>query len=193
MRHETVPLRADIRLLGGVLGEVIREAGWPGPVRPHRGDPAGVRRLSPGGRRRIAFRKPSRGAAIPTLDLDQTVPASPTASTSFSQLTNIAEDQARTARAAPSRCGRAARHGSRPTLEVLTATGRRAATRCWRWFSRCTLGRPVLTAHPTEIRRKSIIERVGADFRALLDAHRRTATRRVERRTADGRACTARS
>ena len=162
MRHETVPLRADIRLLGGVLGEVIREQD--GQALFDRIE--AIRQAS------VAYhREPSQDrseslqALLSALDLDQTVRFAHSFA-SFSQLTNIAEDQARRrVLRHPDACARPDTVSA--ALEVLQAEG---------------VGRdevlalvqqmyvaPVLTAHPTEIRRKSIIDRVGA-ISALLDA-----------------------
>ena len=163
MRHETVPLRADIRLLGGVLGEVIREQD--GQALFDRIE--AIRQAS------VAYhREPSQDrseslqALLSALDLDQTVRFAHSFA-SFSQLTNIAEDQARRRAAAPSRRARAARHGGGGAGGA--AGGGRGPRRGAGARPADVRRQPVLTAHPTEIRRKSIIDRVGA-ISELLDA-----------------------
>ncbi len=162
MRHETVPLRADIRLLGGVLGEVIREQD--GQALFDRIE--AIRQASVGYHKEPSpDRSESLQALLSALDLDQTVRFAHSFAC-FSQLTNIAEDQARR---------RLLRHpepDARPdtvaaALETLQGqgVGRDAALA----LLHGAYVSPVLTAHPTEIRRKSIIDRVG-DISALLDA-----------------------
>jgi phosphoenolpyruvate carboxylase len=162
VRHETVPLRADIRLLGGVLGEVIREQD--GQALFDRIE--AIRQASVSYHREPSQdRSESLQALLSALDLDQTVRFAHSFA-SFSQLTNIAEDQARR---------RLLRHpdaDARPdtvtaAMEALQAEGV-GRDEVLALVQQMYIA-PVLTAHPTEIRRKSIIDRVGA-ISALLDA-----------------------
>jgi phosphoenolpyruvate carboxylase len=156
-------LRADIRLLGGVLGEVIKEQD--GQALFDRIE--AIRQASVAYHRESSQdRADSLAALLSALNLDQTVRFAHSFAC-FSQLTNIAEDQARR---------RALRHpepgSERPdtvaaALEALQeeGVGRDAVLKLAPTMNIV----PVLTAHPTEIRRKSIIDRVGA-ISELLDA-----------------------
>ena len=161
------PLLADIRLLGRLLGDVIRE---------QEGQAAfelveRIRQLS------VAFRLKRDAAAGRTLDrllknlvLDQAVSVI-RAFSYFSHLVNLAEDrqqvrlQAERARRAEIQDGSLAR-----CFERLAGRDVRAAEVV------ALLGRaymsPVLTAHPTEVQRKSILdaERAIGELLAARDA-----------------------
>jgi phosphoenolpyruvate carboxylase len=155
------PLMEDIRLLGRILGEVIRE---------HEGKDAfelveRVRKLS------VAYRLKQDASAGRTLDrllknlsADQTVSVI-RAFSYFSHLANIAEDRHHVRRRLQhERAG----HRHEGSLAVCFERLHRADLRSADIAA--TLQRayiaPVLTAHPTEVQRKSILdaERAIADF-----------------------------
>ncbi len=147
------PLIDDIRLLGRMLGDVIRE---------QEGQAAydvveQVRRLS------VAFRRDADAAAdralkrlLKSLSGDQTVSVI-RAFTYFSHLANLAEDRHHIRRRAVHERAGSAQEGS---IEVALARVRAAG------LSAHTVARtladsyvaPVLTAHPTEVQRKSILD-----------------------------------
>jgi len=147
------PLVEDIRLLGRILGDVIRE---------HDGEQAfavveQIRRLS------VAFRRDADHEAdralkklLKGLSADQTVSVI-RAFTYFSHLANLAEDRHHIRRRAIHDRAGDTQEGS---LEVALARLR------WAGISHKTVAQslatsfisPVLTAHPTEVQRKSILD-----------------------------------
>ena len=147
------PLVEDIRLLGRILGDVIRE---------HDGEPAfalveQIRRLS------VAFRRDADHEAdralkklLKALSADQTVSVI-RAFTYFSHLANLAEDRHHIRRRAIHDRAGDTQEGS---LEVALSRMR------WAGISHKTVAHslahsfisPVLTAHPTEVQRKSILD-----------------------------------
>ncbi|NBT91689.1 MAG: phosphoenolpyruvate carboxylase, partial [Betaproteobacteria bacterium] len=147
------PLVEDIRLLGRILGDVIRE---------HDGEQAfavveQIRRLS------VAFRRDADHEAdralkklLKALSADQTVSVI-RAFTYFSHLANLAEDRHHIRRRAIHDRAGDTQEGS---LEVALARLR------WAGISHKTVAQslatsfisPVLTAHPTEVQRKSILD-----------------------------------
>ncbi|TVO63612.1 phosphoenolpyruvate carboxylase [Denitromonas ohlonensis] len=146
-------LREDIRLLGRLLGETLREQEGEEAfavverVRQHASrfnreqDPAAAAQMA---------------AALDDLSLEATVPVV-RAFTYFLQLANIAEDQHHVRRnRAHARAGSRPREGSLAhTLERLADAGVDAGA-----LAEClAVARvsPVLTAHPTEVQRKSIL------------------------------------
>ncbi|TVT48736.1 MAG: phosphoenolpyruvate carboxylase [Denitromonas halophila] len=146
-------LREDIRLLGRLLGETLREQESEEAfavverVRQHASrfnreqDPAAAAQMA---------------AALDDLSLEATVPVV-RAFTYFLQLANIAEDQHHVRRnRAHARAGSRPREGSLAhTLERLADAGVDAGA-----LAEClAVARvsPVLTAHPTEVQRKSIL------------------------------------
>jgi phosphoenolpyruvate carboxylase len=160
------PLRDDIRLLGRILGDTIRE---------HEGRETfelveRVRQLA------VAFRlKQDTGAGraldrlLKNLSGDQTVSVI-RAFSYFSHLANIAEDRHQVRRRlAQERRGEVHEGSLALALERLQAADFRAAdiaaTLRQAWIS------PVLTAHPTEVQRKSILdaERAIAELVAARD------------------------
>ncbi len=173
-RHDA--LREDIRFLGRILGEVIREQ-------------AGgkifdvvetVRRLA------VQFRRgtdPDAGAKMYRL-LNR---LSPTQTNSvvrafsyFSHLANIAEDQHLIRmRRAQELAGAAAEPGSVAFALARLQTARVSIDRIVQFFERALVV-PVLTAHPTEVQRKSIldtereIERLLAERSTPLTEQERT-------------------
>jgi phosphoenolpyruvate carboxylase len=162
------PLVEDIRLLGRILGDVIRE---------QEGKEAfelveRVRQLS------VAYRLKADASAgrvldrlLKNLSVDQTVSVI-RAFSYFSHLANIAEDQHHVRRRqVHERAGHLQEGSLAMTFERLHRAGHRAAD------ISSMLGQayvsPVLTAHPTEVQRKSILdaERAIAALVAARDAH----------------------
>ncbi|MDA0225980.1 MAG: phosphoenolpyruvate carboxylase [Proteobacteria bacterium] len=154
-------LHADRRLLGRLLGEVIREqAGADMLARIEQ-----IRQTAVGFRRAEAQPEDASGAAevkgelegqLDALDIEQTLHVV-RAFSYFSHLLNIAEDahqhrrrRAHAAAASPHR------PGSLPVaLERVQAAGVDGA-QILKWLARARIS-PVLTAHPTEVKRQSVI------------------------------------
>src|SRR5919206_3135855 len=142
-------LREDRRLLGRLLGEVIRaQAGEDALNRIER-----IRQAA------VAFRRDNAGRAelerlLNALDLDQTMDVA-RAFSFFSHLLNIAEDeQQHRRRRAHAQAGSPRRPGSfSHALDTVHA----AHGELMQWFARARVS-PVLTAHPTEVQRQSILE-----------------------------------
>jgi phosphoenolpyruvate carboxylase len=173
----TDPLRDDIRLLGSLLGDTVREQAGDGMF-------ALVERVR---RTSLRFRREQDHEARFELEsmlgeLDDTSSLLAVhAFTLFAQLSNIAEDQhqnrlerAHAIAGDPPREGsleltfaRLAKHGVPPhALDELLA-------------SACVV--PVLTAHPTEVQRKSILDR-RHEIAGLLDERDRAGLTPAERR-----------
>src|SRR5438552_1952811 len=143
-------LREDRRLLGRLLGEVIR-------------DQAGGKALDCIERIRqaaVGFRKENKSEAeldrlLNALDLDQTMDVV-RAFSFFSHLLNIAEDeQQHRRRRAHAQAGAPRRPGSLShALDEVKHVGLEGLMQ---WFWRAHVS-PVLTAHPTEVQRQSILE-----------------------------------
>ncbi|MBV1705397.1 MAG: phosphoenolpyruvate carboxylase, partial [Hyphomicrobiales bacterium] len=165
------PLRDDIRLLGRLLGDTVREQEGQSTfdlverirqtsIRFHRdGDAAARRELE---------------AILDGMSADQTVKIV-RAFSYFSHLANIAEDQHHIRRnRAHLAAGSAPRAGS---LKRAFARAKAAgvAPAALRAFFAGAHMRPVLTAHPTEVRRKSTITR-EMEVASLLDARERCVT-----------------
>jgi phosphoenolpyruvate carboxylase len=164
------PLVEDIRLLGRMLGDVIRE---------HEGRDAfelieGVRQLS------VAFRLKRDANAGKALDRllknlsgDQTVTVI-RAFSYFSHLANIAEDRHHVRRREHHESQGHLHEGSlEMSFERLASAGVRA-DEIVRLLDRAHVS-PVLTAHPTEVQRKSILdaERAIAELIAARDELKR--------------------
>jgi len=161
------PLVEDIRLLGRILGDVIRE---------QEGREAyelieNIRRLS------VAYRLKRDAGAGKTLDrllknlsTDQTVSVI-RAFSYFSHLANIAEDRHHVRRREHhERAGHLHEGSLEMSLERLAQAGVRAAD-IVHTLARAHIS-PVLTAHPTEVQRKSILdaERAIAELVGARDA-----------------------
>ena len=168
--EKDAPLREDIRLLGRLLGDTVREQEGgevfalverirQASIRFHRDNEAGARR--------------ELAATLDSLDNDQTL-AIVRAFSYFSHLANIAEDQHHSRRNRAHVVRRStARPGSlRYALNRARAAGFDGAA-LMHFFDRALIS-PVLTAHPTEVRRKSTITR-ELEIAALLDARERIA------------------
>jgi phosphoenolpyruvate carboxylase len=166
--EKDAPLRADIRLLGRLLGDTVREQEGgevyellerirQASIRFHRDNEVGARR--------------ELEATLDSLNNEQTL-SIVRAFSYFSHLANIAEDQHHIRR------NRAhVRMKSEPRPGALTYAFRRAAeagidARALRAFFDQALVSPVLTAHPTEVRRKSTLTR-ELEIAALLDERQR--------------------
>jgi phosphoenolpyruvate carboxylase len=167
--EKDAPLRDDIRLLGRLLGDTVREQEGgeafdlverirKASIRFHRDNEAGARR--------------ELSAILDSLDNDQTL-AIVRAFSYFSHLANIAEDQHHIRRNRAHVVKRsAARPGSmRHALARARAAGFDSAALVH--FFDHALVSPVLTAHPTEVRRKSTINR-ELEIAGLLDARERS-------------------
>jgi phosphoenolpyruvate carboxylase len=150
-RHKDLPLVEDIRLLGRILGDVIREQdGAQTFALVER-----VRRLA------VAFRIRNDAAAGSRLDrllrglsLDAAIRVI-RAFSYFSHLANIAEDCHHVRRRqVHEQAGRRQRGSLDAALARIRAEGHSAATVA-RTLSRACVA-PVLTAHPTEVQRKSV-------------------------------------
>ncbi|MFM0434878.1 phosphoenolpyruvate carboxylase [Paraburkholderia strydomiana] len=149
------PLFQDIRYLGRLLGDVLRE---------QEGDAVfdvveTIRQTA------VRFRREDDNAAVQTLDKklrslspEQTVSVV-RAFSYFSHLANIAEDRHRNRRhRIHALAGSAAQPGTIAySLERLVEAGA-AATPVLQQFFNDALIVPVLTAHPTEVQRKSILD-----------------------------------
>ncbi|MBV9286895.1 MAG: phosphoenolpyruvate carboxylase [Hyphomicrobiales bacterium] len=176
------PLRDDIRLLGRILGDTVREQEGEetyslveqirqASIRFHRhNEPAARRELE---------------AILDSLSADQTL-AIVAAFSYFSHLANIAEDQHHIRRnRAHVLAGSAPRPGSLGFAFERAREAEVAPEALARFFDHALVS-PVLTAHPTEVRRKSTItreleiagllderERAGADKAALAENEER--------------------
>ena len=142
-------LREDRRLLGRLLGEVIRDqAGEEALERVERIRQAAV------GLRRDNAGKAELERLLNALDLDQTVEVV-RAFSFFSHLLNIAEDeQQHRRRRAHVQAGSPRRPGSfSHALQHVQASYEELRA----WFERARVS-PVLTAHPTEVQRQSILD-----------------------------------
>jgi len=161
------PLRSDIRLLGRILGDTIRSQEGEGvfdlvetirqtSIRFHRGDEAARARLA---------------AALDGLSRDDVIRII-RAFSYFSHLANIAEDQHHIRRArSHAIAGSAPRQG---TFMLALERARKAGIerRALEEFFVTALVCPVLTAHPTEVQRKSTLDREREVARLLAERDR---------------------
>ena len=153
-QDKDAPLREDIRLLGRLLGDTVRT---------QHGAPAfelieSIRQNS------VRFRRDDDVAArralediLDALSREQTIQVV-RAFSYFSHLANIAEDQHHIRRSrAHLIAGSAAREGSlAQAIEAAFENGSADAAGLIAFFGRALVS-PVLTAHPTEVQRKSIL------------------------------------
>lgn len=155
-------LRQEVRLLGALLGEVIRDEG--GQDLYDRIE--AVRQASVAYHRDPASHGASRlEALLKDLSLDQAIGLTH-GFAAFSLLANVAEDRAGKRRARDQAVAGERADTPEGALKRLDAAGvDRAAVRDL--LSEALIS-PVLTAHPSEVRRKSVIDRIGA-VGALLD------------------------
>ncbi|HEX8470253.1 MAG TPA: phosphoenolpyruvate carboxylase, partial [Brevundimonas sp.] len=156
-------LREEVRLLGGMLGEVIRDEG--GQDLYDRIE--AVRQAS------VAYHRDphSHPAArlerlLSELSLEQAVGLAHGFAV-FSLLANVAEDRAGKRRARTQTAEGARADTLEGAMARLTAAGK--TTEDARELLNDALISPVLTAHPSEVRRKSVLDRIAA-VSDLLDA-----------------------
>ncbi|MFC7377816.1 phosphoenolpyruvate carboxylase [Brevundimonas sp. GCM10030266] len=156
-------LRDEVRLLGGLLGEVILAEGG----RELYDRIETVRQASVAWHRDAGEKDAQLlESLLGELSLDQAVGLAHGFAV-FSLLANVAED-----RAGKRRAREQTAEGARPdtpegALERLKAAGQSAGDA--RALLKTALISPVLTAHPSEVRRKSVIDRIAA-VSDLLDA-----------------------
>ena len=162
--EKDVPLRDDIRLLGRILGDTVREQEGEevfelveqirqASIRFHRDNEIGARR--------------ELEATLDSLNADQTL-AIVRAYSYFSHLANIAEDQHHIRRnRAHAIAGSAPRPGSLAYSFQRTREMGVEPSALTEFFDRALVS-PVLTAHPTEVRRKSTLTR-ELEIAKLLD------------------------
>jgi phosphoenolpyruvate carboxylase len=164
--EKDLPLRDDIRLLGRILGDTVREQEGEAvfdiverirqtSIRFRRDEDATARR--------------DLEATLNGLERDRTIQII-RAFSFFSHLANIAEDQhhIRRTRAHALRLS-APRAG---TMAHALGRAREAGIPRLRSFFAAALVAPVLTAHPTEVRRKSVIDREMEVARLLAERDR---------------------
>jgi phosphoenolpyruvate carboxylase len=177
------PLRRDVRLLGRLLGRVLEEAGGPGLLE----DVERLRRATIALRAADGARREARARVVELVagfDLDRAELLA-RAFTVYFQLVNLAEEQHRVRTLRERR-----RHGGqvRESFEAAVAEVREAAGEdgLAALLDRLEVT-PVLTAHPTEARRRAVVDalrRVAVEL-SRLDAPRlpgddeATATRRL--------------
>jgi phosphoenolpyruvate carboxylase len=176
------PLRDDIRLLGRLLGDTVREQEGEGVFDLVES----IRQTS------IRFHRDADVDARHDLEqiLDGLSPAQTVqiirAFSYFSHLANIAEDEHHIRRTRVHRLA-----GSEPRVgSIVHVLARARATGCGdealRAFFDGALMSPVLTAHPTEVRRKSTIDR-EMEIARLLDQRARVQMTPDERAVSDER------
>ena len=165
-----LPLRDDIRLLGRILGDTVREQQGEAifdaverirqtSIRFHRTEDAAARREL-----EAMLNSLSRGQAIHVIR----------AYSFFSHLANIAEDQHHIRRTrAHALAGSAPRAGTMAYALARAAEAGISRDRLEAFFATAQI-EPVLTAHPSEVRRKSTIDR-EMEVSELLAERDRTA------------------
>ncbi|TCS34028.1 phosphoenolpyruvate carboxylase type 1 [Paucimonas lemoignei] len=167
------PLKEDIRLLGRLLGDVLREQEGEAVFNVVET----IRQTA------VRFRRESDAQAAADLDRllkkltrDQTISVV-RAFSYFSHLANIAEDQHHIRRRrAHLLAGSASQPGSVAlALDRLDATGI-GAGKVRQFFDRALIS-PVLTAHPTEVQRKSILDAEHAIAKLLAERDRQLTPR----------------
>ena len=168
--EKDLPLREDIRYLGRILGDVVRE---------QEGDAVFtiVERIR---QNSVRFHRDQEEAARYALDTTlnglsavQTVKVI-RAYSFFSHLANIAEDQHYIRRGRSyALAGAAPRDGSMASALQKARAAAIPRQRLQDYFESASVS-PVLTAHPTEIRRRSILDR-ERDIAGLLDRRDRVA------------------
>ncbi len=164
-QDKDAPLREDIRLLGRLLGDTVRDQQGAAAfelierirqnsVRFRRDDDSGARR--------------ELEDILDALSREQTIQVV-RAFSYFSHLANIAEDQHHIRRSRAHLIARsAAREGSLAhAVDTVIGSGRADSTGLVEFFSTALVS-PVLTAHPTEVQRKSILN-CETEIARLLD------------------------
>ncbi|MBU2380688.1 MAG: phosphoenolpyruvate carboxylase [Alphaproteobacteria bacterium] len=156
-------LREEVRLLGGLLGDVIRDEGGQGLY-----DRIEAVRVASVGYHRHPGAKGSAELErlLTDVSLDDAVGLAHGFAV-FSLLANVAEDRAGKRRARSQTAEGARPDTAEGALARLKAAGRTVEEA--RDLLSEALISPVLTAHPSEVRRKSVIDRIAA-VSDLLDA-----------------------
>ncbi|HET7888970.1 MAG TPA: phosphoenolpyruvate carboxylase [Bradyrhizobium sp.] len=166
--EEDVRLRNDIRLLGRILGDTVRDQEGADvfdlverirqtSIRFHRGDDTAAR-----GELELI---------LDSMSISQTLRIV-RAFSYFSHLANIAEDQNNIRRMRlSSKAGEAPRQGTLARTLLDARAAGITATNLRKFFASALVS-PVLTAHPTEVRRKSTIDR-EMEIAAVLDRRER--------------------
>jgi phosphoenolpyruvate carboxylase len=158
-------LAEDIRLLGRLLGEVIRE--HEGPEAFERVET--IRRLSIAASRNLDPEAPAKLDALLRALSAKEAGAVIRAFSYFSHLANIAEDLNPVQKRARAQATSGNPATGEPSLarsfahlhKAAVGAGKIAAALSRGWVS------PVLTAHPTEVRRKSLLDTEHAIFKLL--------------------------
>src|SRR5579859_1334088 len=178
--EEDVRLRNDIRLLGRILGDTVRDQEGADvfdlverirqtSIRFHRGDD-----------------KAARGELeliLDSMSISQTLRIV-RAFSYFSHLANIAEDQNNIRRMRQnSKAGEAPRSGTLTRTLLHARSAGINATNLRKFFASALVS-PVLTAHPTEVRRKSTIDR-EMEIASVLDRRERVQLTPEERAGSD--------
>ena len=163
------PLREDIRLLGRLLGDTLREQEGPeifGLIETIRQTAVRFRRSADESHREELESLLNRLSHANSIAVVR-------AFSYFSHLANIAEDLHHNRRRRAHRSnGSAPQEGSvEYALGRLSAAGSNAA-KLAAFFSKALLS-PVLTAHPTEVQRKSLLDCQRALSRLVTERHRR--------------------
>ena len=178
------PLAREVDLLGALLGQVIAEQAGRDALRPRRAGPAARRSRSRRDERAGGRTRAARGRAR-RLDLDATRRSSIRAFSLYFQLVNLAEERQRVRTAAPARArGRPRRARSDDSIArarsgAFRRDGRDDGGRSTRSSTGCAIT-PVLTAHPTEARRRTLLlalRRVDRLLERLDDPRPDAATR----------------
>ncbi len=162
-----LPLKEDTRFLGRVLGDVLRaQTGDDGYGRVEAIRQAAVRfhRAASDEARSARDELDAMFAALPVADVLHVVRAF----SYFSLLANIAEDGHQIRRRRENRCPARRRCAGTPRARCSPTRSRRAAsaaTALRRLLARVRVS-PVLTAHPTEVQRKSTLDMPARDRRA---------------------------
>jgi phosphoenolpyruvate carboxylase len=171
VEDKDAPLKADTRLLGRLLGDVVRA---------QRGDTTfekveSIRQESVRFHREGATHR-TLDALLADLSIEETLDVV-RAFTYFSHLANIAEDvQQNRRRKHHRRSGSAAQAGSLAAAFGHLKAAQISGNEIWHCLARANVS-PTLTAHPTEIKRQSTLDAERAIARALtLDADDREAT-----------------
>ncbi len=154
-----LPLREDIRLLGRMLGDTVREQEGEEVFETDRAHPPQLDRFPP--RRRHQARAELEGQ-LDRLTADETMIVV-RAFSYFSHLANIAEDLHHIRRSrAHQISGSAPREGSLAFALDRAATAGIAPAELEQFFADALIV-PVLTAHPTEVQRKSMLDSRARD------------------------------
>lgn len=151
-RELTEPLREDIRLLGGILGQIVREQAGDGIF-----DLVEKARVESFRVRRSEIDRTELATLFDSVSTDDAIPVI-RAFSHFALLANLAEDIHRERRR-----GAHVRAGEAPPNSTLAATftkldSVRLDSETVRKALRGALVAPVITAHPTETRRRTVFE-----------------------------------